>query len=284
MVVFKDSLWVATNKGITVFPLDFLDRKTIAKLFFKITSITVNNLSISKDRLKHLSHKQNSLRVEFNAISFSRSEQLGYRYRIKELEDKWNYTSSKIANYPSLFPGNYTFIVQATDGLSNYEEQLSFEFTIMKPIYATWWFKTIVLLAISALVYLFFRVRILIYNKDIIRELLRHFLKWLRRNQKYVIVKSQGKNVKLITSDIFYIKSSGNYIEVFTTSGMYLVRAKIGEFIDELPDQIEFLRVHRSYIIRLDKVEQHDSNTVVVKGEEIPIGNRYKTTYLKSVF
>ncbi len=283
-VIVGDSIWVTTDKGINVFPSSILDEKPVARLYLRIKDIGVNNTSVSQDNLNKLSYTDNSLKVEFGAVSFNRNEELEYRYRIEGLESQWNYTSSRVANYPSLPPGGYTFVVEANDGRSGFGEGASFEFTILPPYYATWWFKAILVFTISTLVYLFFRVRILTYNQDIIRELLRHFLKWIRRNQKYIIIKSQGKNIKLITSDIYYIKSSGNYIEVYTAGGMHLVRAKIGEFIEELPDQIEFLRVHRSYIVRLDKVEQHDSNTIVVKGEEIPIGSRYKATYLKSVF
>ncbi len=284
VTVVSDSLWVATTSGINVLPTSCLEKKEHSSLFLKIKDININNLSFTQDDLHNLSYMQNNLKVEFTAVSFNKNTQLEYRYQIQGLEDEWNYTTSRIANYPSLPPGSYKFVVQATDGDSGYREEAYIDFSIMKPYYATWWFKTILVITITALVYLFFRVRILTYNKDIIRELLRHFLKWIRRNQKYVIIKSQGKNIKLITSDIYYIKSSGNYIEIHTAEGMHLVRAKIGEFIEELPDQIEFLRVHRSYIIRLDKVEQHSSNTVTVKGEEIPIGNRYKAIYLKSVF
>ena len=45
--------------------------------------------------------------------------------------------------------------------------------------------------------------------------------------------------------------------------------------MDRLPDSIEFIRIHRSYIIRLDKVEQKSLKELVVKGIKIPVGKTY---------
>jgi DNA-binding LytR/AlgR family response regulator len=71
------------------------------------------------------------------------------------------------------------------------------------------------------------------------------------------------------------VKSAGNYVEVITEQKNYTIRTKIGEFINLMPDPLEYLRIHRSYIVRIDKVAEKNSKEVTVNGEKIPVSNSY---------
>ncbi|WP_407557465.1 hypothetical protein [Winogradskyella sp. 4-2091] len=53
-----------------------------------------------------------------------------------------------------------------------------------------------------------------------------------------------GEDIKIPTNAILYIKSSGNYLDIFTVSKTYTIRCKIGNFIATTPYALEYLRIH----------------------------------------
>ncbi len=93
-----------------------------------------------------------------------------------------------------------------------------------------------------------------------------------------------GERIKIPTKELLYIKSSGNYLDIITSSKTYTIRCKIGDFIASTPDALEYLRVHRSYIIRIDKVSGKSKNSVTIKEHTIPIGETYFTQLDKIQF
>jgi len=104
---------------------------------------------------------------------------------------------------------------------------------------------------------------------------LRLLIKKIKRKEKYFLFKEAGKDIRIKTDSILYVKSSGNYIEIVTENKNYTVRTKIGDFIDSTPDPLEYIRIHRSYIIRLDKVAEKNSKEVIINGEKLPVSNSY---------
>jgi DNA-binding LytR/AlgR family response regulator len=192
-------------------------------------------------------------------------------------DSQWHYTVSKTANYSNLAPGKYQFIVQVKGENPRWETQsVSIPIYISPPFWNTWWFITLVIAALVFLIYLFFKYRILLYNKALVRELLRLALKRLRKKSKYILVKEGSTEVKILCHEIRYIKSDGNYIEIYHDKGKTVVRYKIGEFLDLVPDPLEYIRIRRSYIIRLDRVEEKGKNMVVVAGEKLQVGVTYQ--------
>lgn len=138
------------------------------------------------------------------------------------------------------------------------------------------WMISILLVLLAGMVFLFFRFNVLSYNRDIMRELLRQILRKLRKKEKVLIIREQGKEILIPTTQIQYVKSAGNYIEIHTPQQTHLIRGKISSFPNMVPDPLEFIRVHRSYIVRLDHMEQKNKKKVKVNGTEIPIGDSYR--------
>lgn len=75
-------------------------------------------------------------------------------------------------------------------------------------------------------------------------------------------------------NDIFYIKSDDVYIDIHTHNGIIVQRKLLKEIVKELPDN--FVRVHRSYIVNKNYIEQRKSRELVVRGEIIPLSRTYK--------
>jgi ligand-binding sensor domain-containing protein len=270
-------VWVATRNGISYFSTSVLDNnKKVTNKFLTINSISINDEVIDMKELLDLSYRQNRIEINYQAISFKNNAELMYRYRIEGLDESWNYTSNLSVIYPSLPPGDYTFKLGVKGkGESWQESQLSFAINISPPYYKTWWFRIVLTLSFLAMVYGFFKVRILTYNRDITRELLRHLLKKFRGDKNYFVVKESGTEVKINSSQILYVRAEGNYIEIHTENGKHLIRHKIGEFLDLVPDPIEFLRVRRSHIVRIDKIDQKSKKEIYINDEKIIVGETY---------
>jgi signal transduction histidine kinase/ligand-binding sensor domain-containing protein len=146
-------LWFPTQDGVAV-----IDPKTVrinpqpppvvieAVLIDRIPTSIQNSLSIPPGK--------ENLEIEYTALSFIRSEQIRFRYRLQGLDSNWiDAGSRRTAYYSHLPPGTYTFHVIAdnSDGVWNDVGQ-SLTVTVLAPFYRRWWFITIELLAAAALV------------------------------------------------------------------------------------------------------------------------------------
>jgi DNA-binding LytR/AlgR family response regulator len=101
-----------------------------------------------------------------------------------------------------------------------------------------------------------------------------------RADEAHIYVNSNLKKVKVIISEIKWIEGLGDYIKLVTIDNSnILVLSTMKAFIEKLP-QDKFLRIHKSYIVNLDKVEKFSSAHVEVSGQQIPL-SRYKKLQLE---
>ena len=95
----------------------------------------------------------------------------------------------------------------------------------------------------------------------------------------FLYVKANKKTVRVFLKDILYIESLRDYIRIKTISQDIITHENISHIEDKLPGE-QFLRVHRSFIVALDKIESFTTNSVDVQHLEIPIGRFYKSRVL----
>ena len=81
--------------------------------------------------------------------------------------------------------------------------------------------------------------------------------------------------VKVNVSDIYWIESLKDYIKVVLKDKVLISKQMISVIEDLLPED-KFVRIHRSFIVSLSKVESFHSYSVELLGKEIPIGRNYK--------
>lgn len=96
----------------------------------------------------------------------------------------------------------------------------------------------------------------------------------------YIYLKQDREMVKIFLKDILYIESLRDYVRVKTTLQQVISYQRISYLEEKLPDS-KFLRIHRSYIIALDKVVSFTPQTVNIGKQNIPIGRYYKNETLK---
>ncbi|MCP4459778.1 MAG: response regulator transcription factor [Cytophagales bacterium] len=99
--------------------------------------------------------------------------------------------------------------------------------------------------------------------------------------EPYIFMKADRKMVKVILKDICYIESLKDYIRIKTENEKDVVSLQKMSYMEEkLPHDL-FLRIHRSYIVPIKKIDAFSSQGVQINGQEIPIGRNYKTEVMK---
>lgn len=118
-------------------------------------AILKQDISYTKEII--LSHTQSTFSFDFAALNFSVPENNQYAYRLRGLNDEWNYVGNEHkATYTNLPAGDYTFEVKASnnDGVWN-EVPASVRIVITPPFWNTWWFKTLITVALLAAAFSF---------------------------------------------------------------------------------------------------------------------------------
>jgi len=101
-----------------------------------------------------------------------------------------------------------------------------------------------------------------------------------KQTEAFVYFRADRKMVKVMLPDILYIESMKDYIKVFTTNGTVITKQSISSAEEMLPDA-SFVRVHRSYIVSLNKIKTFTSELIEIGDAEIPIGKLYRNGVLK---
>lgn len=96
----------------------------------------------------------------------------------------------------------------------------------------------------------------------------------IKQDQEVIFVKDGTKFVRLPYQDILYLKSEGNYVSFVTTDKTILSLITIKELEEKLPSY--FMRVHRSYIVNLQRMESISTEEIAIGKHHIPISQKYR--------
>jgi DNA-binding LytR/AlgR family response regulator len=91
----------------------------------------------------------------------------------------------------------------------------------------------------------------------------------------YIFVKSGYKTQRIDLKDILYVEGLSDYIRIHTSNGTVLTLDSLKAFGASLPAD-RFLRVHKSYIVALNKLDFIENNRIVIGEKRIPIGGTYQ--------
>lgn len=91
----------------------------------------------------------------------------------------------------------------------------------------------------------------------------------------YIFLNFQKKRVKILFTEILYIESQQEYIRIISTKKEYIIKMSTHEIESLLPANL-FIRIHRSFIVSLNKIDSYSADIVEVNGVSIPIGRGYR--------
>jgi two-component system, LytTR family, response regulator len=93
--------------------------------------------------------------------------------------------------------------------------------------------------------------------------------------REFVFLTVQKKKVKVMYSEILFIESQREYVKIVTTHRELITKMSTHEICNLLPEP-RFRRVHRSFVVAMDKIESYTADTIDVNGVPIPVGREYK--------
>ena len=91
----------------------------------------------------------------------------------------------------------------------------------------------------------------------------------------YISFRSDRKMIKVALNDILYIESIKDYIKVITVTNTVITKQSISSVEEMLPAEM-FIRIHRSYIVALNKIESYNNELVWIAKQELPISRMYR--------
>jgi DNA-binding LytR/AlgR family response regulator len=115
-------------------------------------------------------------------------------------------------------------------------------------------------------------------EKEVLKE--RDFLYSLvegKGSDDFIFVKSNSRLVRLKTSDIYFVEALKDYVVINALNSRYTIHSTMKDIEKKLPAD-EFIRVHRSFIVRLDKIAAIEQPNLILENDKkvIPIGGSYK--------
>jgi len=100
--------------------------------------------------------------------------------------------------------------------------------------------------------------------------------------QDFIFVKTEHKIQKIELDDILYIEGLKDYISIYTKAERVITLQNMKRMEETLPSS-QFIRVHKSYIISLDKIESIERSRITICSKVIPIGDTYRDEFFKRI-
>ena len=96
----------------------------------------------------------------------------------------------------------------------------------------------------------------------------------------FIYLRVDRRMIKVLLDDILYVESDKDYVKVYTEKGYFITRQTIAS-VEAMLSASKFIRVHRSYIVSLNKLKSYTTETVEIGNMELPIGKLYRNIFLK---
>ena len=98
----------------------------------------------------------------------------------------------------------------------------------------------------------------------------------------YIFIKTDSRLVKVNLADILLVEGMKDYIAIHTTQDKLITLQSLRSMEDSLPPQ-QFMRIHKSFIIAVNKIDSIERNRIFIKQQVIPIGDTYRELFFKLI-
>lgn len=102
------------------------------------------------------------------------------------------------------------------------------------------------------------------------------------KTDDHIFIRADRKYVKLYYKDIVFIQGLKDYVMINTTENKYLTAMNIKTILSKLPDN-QFIRTSKSHIVNIQRINEVNTDCIMIGAHEIPLGNSYKTDFKNQV-
>lgn len=105
---------------------------------------------------------------------------------------------------------------------------------------------------------------------------------FLRFPEGFLMVKVEYTTIRVDLNDILYIEGLKDYVKIHTEAKLILTKTTMKNIIEKLPPG-SFFRVHKSYIVSVDKIDMIENSRIVIGNQRIPIGESFRSSFFEAV-
>src|ERR1700755_1965960 len=98
----------------------------------------------------------------------------------------------------------------------------------------------------------------------------------------FIFVKTEHKIQKVYLNDILFIEGLKDYISIFTPAERIITLQNMKKMEDALPEK-HFIRVHKSYIVSINKIDSIERSRIFIGDKIIPVGDTYRDQFFKQI-
>jgi DNA-binding LytR/AlgR family response regulator len=94
----------------------------------------------------------------------------------------------------------------------------------------------------------------------------------------FIMIKVEYNTVRIDLNSILYVEGLKDYIKLFCGARPVLTKSTLKNIEEKLPEE-RFCRVHKSYIVAIDKIERIENNRIIIGEHRIPVGDQYRSLF-----
>jgi len=98
----------------------------------------------------------------------------------------------------------------------------------------------------------------------------------------FIMIRADKRDYKINLSNIQFIQAKGDYLKITSSERSYLTHKTMQHMVQLLPDH-RFLRIHKSYIVSIDRIKYIEGNQVFIGNESLPVGKVYREDLMKTL-
>lgn len=161
-----DTLFFPTVRGIRFIRVEDLDTVLLSTKL-NVDQILINSKQVALCSDYDLNYDKDLIQFNYSGIHYHlNGKKIHFRHKLLGLKDEWFNTDEGFARFTSLDPGSYRFVLEArTDDSEVYCDPLEIKFVIHPPYWETWWFRTLVVIALLGLTAFIFKYQLKFQKK-----------------------------------------------------------------------------------------------------------------------
>lgn len=271
IAVIGNMVYAGSSKGLILFDQTKIHTNSQPPKTY-ITEVKI--LEKDTQLLKHydLAYRENNIKISFVGLAYRCLGSVTYKYKMEGIDQNWITSTYNTASYPSLPPGDYTFMVKAIneDGTESIET-VKVEFSVSSPFWQTWWFWAAFSVIIIGIASLIFNTRLKnIANQFRLKQIaLTHEQKALRAqmNPHFIFNALSSIRYYMIRKDI---QTADAYLSKFASLIRQILDASKHSFIS-IDDEINMLHLY----IELEALRFDDAFDYTIEVD--PLIDKYNT-------
>ena len=101
-------------------------------------------------------------------------------------------------------------------------------------------------------------------------------------NDRFIFVKTEYRLERIDIDDILYIEGMKDYLRIICSGKKVMTLQSFAKIEESLPDK-KFCRVHKSYIVAIDKIKSIERGVIIIADQRIPVSNTYKDIFFSKI-